>query len=106
MAMAPSPSMLFRSYHQLLHGPVTEAEAPLDGGVGPGAGGFRFGFRNVLFATGFLSLTRRDNAPVAAGAEVKQRGCHCHAGGDREEEKAAALGNKFEEAVRLSCWST
>jgi hypothetical protein len=95
--------MLFRSYHQLHHGPA--AEAPRDCGAA-GAGGFRFGFRNVLFPTGFLSLMRWDRAPVAAGAEVKQRGCHAHAGGDQEEEKAAALGNKFEEAVRLSCWST
>jgi hypothetical protein len=98
--MAPSPSMLFRSYHQLHYGPAAEAEAQ-------SAGGFRFGFRNVLFPTGFLALMRRDKAPVAAGAEVKQRGCHAHAGGDQEAgEKAAALGNKFEEAVRLSCWST
>jgi hypothetical protein len=101
--MAPSPSMLFRSYHQLHHGPAAEAEAQ---SAGAGAGGFRFGFRNVLFPTGFLALMRRDRAPVAAGAEVKQRGCHCHGGGGQEEEKAAALGKKFEEAVQLSCWSS
>ncbi|XP_047088453.1 uncharacterized protein LOC124700354 [Lolium rigidum] len=98
--MAPSASMLFPIYH---HGPAA-VEAPREGG-------FRFGFRNVLFPTGFLAMmTRRDKAPaavpeVAAAEVVKQRGLH--AGGDRDaEEKAAALGSKFEEAVRLSCWAS
>ncbi|CAM0875045.1 unnamed protein product [Alopecurus aequalis] len=102
--MAPSASMLFLSYHQLPHGPaVAEAEAPHS----KGAGGFRFRFRNVFSSSAVLppAPARRDAAPDAAGAEVKQSGCQCHAGGD-PADKAAALGSKFEEAVRLSCWSS
>nr|XP_051178590.1 uncharacterized protein LOC127293078 [Lolium perenne] len=101
--MAPSASMLFPIYHD-----GTAVKEVAEGGAGAGAGGFRFGFRNVLFPTGFLAMMTRRNkvpAPQVEAAEVKQRGRH--AGGNREtEDKAAALGSKFEEAVRLSCWAS
>lgn len=97
--MAPSASMLFLSYHQLHHGP---AEAPHGE---DGAGGFRLGFGNVFFSLGFLVPKRRDAAGMdAAVHDGKQKQRARQAGG--EEEEPATLASKFDEAVRLSCWST
>ncbi|XP_037427720.1 uncharacterized protein LOC119293307 [Triticum dicoccoides] len=92
--MAPSASMLFLSYHQLHHGPADAPHVDKDG-----AGGFRFGLGNVFFSLGVLAPKRRD----AAVHDGKQR---ARQAGGEEEEEPATLASKFDEAVRLSCWSS
>ena len=92
--------MLFLSYHQLHHGP-TEAPHRDGAGAGAGAGGVRFSLSNVFFSLGVMA-PRRDAAPEVVGSEGRTR--RDDAGG--EEETAAALEGKFEEALRLSCWSS
>ncbi|KAM3310922.1 hypothetical protein ACQJBY_031541 [Aegilops geniculata] len=95
--MAPSASMLFLSYHQLHHGP---ADAPHGkDGARAGTGGFRFGLGNVFFSLGVLAPKRRD----AAAHDGKER---ARRAGGEEEEEPATLASKFDEAVRLSCWSS
>ncbi|KAM3294382.1 hypothetical protein ACQJBY_037329 [Aegilops geniculata] len=96
--MAPSASMLFLSYHQLHHGP---ADAPHDKD-GAGGSGFRFDLGNVFFSLGVLAPKRRD----AAVHDGKQKQRARRAGGEEEEEEPATLASKFDEAVRLSCWSS
>ncbi|KAF7047614.1 hypothetical protein CFC21_056518 [Triticum aestivum] len=96
--MAPSASMLFLSYHQLHHGP---ADAPHGK---DGADGFRFGLGNVFFSLGVLAPKRRDAAPEATVFDGKQKQRARRSGG--EEEEPATLASKFDEAVRLSCWSS
>ena len=91
--------MLFLSYHQLHHGPADAPHVDKDG-AGAGTGGFRFGFGNVFFSLGVLAPKRRD----AAVHDGKQRARQ--AGGEEEEEEPATLASKFDEAVRLSCWSS
>ncbi|CAN6286992.1 unnamed protein product [Urochloa humidicola] len=94
--MAPSASMLFLSYHQL-HQPAAEATPRKEEAA---AGGFRLSLSSVLSLPMF---ERRREAPAvrAEGKTVRER--------DAGESAAAAnkeLEEKFEEAVRLSCWSS
>ncbi|XP_062214732.1 uncharacterized protein LOC133915547 [Phragmites australis] len=94
--MAPSASMLFLSYHQLRR----PAEAAPKKEEEEAGGGVRLGVSSVFSLGAFAR--RRETAP-AVRAEWK-RGRERDAG---EEEKAAAeLEGKFEEALRLSCWSS
>ncbi|CAN6303718.1 unnamed protein product [Urochloa humidicola] len=89
--MAPSASMLFLSYHQL-HQPAAEATPRKEEAA---KGGFRLSLSSVLSLPMF-DRRRREAAPA-----VRER--------DAGESAAAAnkeLEQKFEEAVRLSCWSS
>lgn len=94
--------MLFLSYHQL-HRP-TEAGAPPrrveDGEATPG-GGFRMSV---------LSLALFQRRPEAVPAEGKKAALHERDAGDESAAAAAdankELESKFEEALRLSCWSS
>ncbi|KQK13452.1 uncharacterized protein LOC104582523 [Brachypodium distachyon] len=99
--MAPSASMLFLSYHQLHHCPAA-APAHEDGGAG---GGVRLGFSNVFLSSlaALAPLPRRE-AAVAKEAVGGERGQRARVADDSEE--AAALERKFDEALRLSCWSS
>ncbi|XP_044980173.1 uncharacterized protein LOC123447632 [Hordeum vulgare subsp. vulgare] len=101
--MAPSASMLFLSYHQLHHGP---ADAPRDVDGGGGGGGFRFGFGNVFFSLGVLAPKRRDAAATEVQDGKQRQRARRAGGGEAEEEQPATLASKFDEAVRLSCWSS
>ncbi|KAL6843482.1 hypothetical protein ACP4OV_026544 [Aristida adscensionis] len=97
--MAPSASMLFLSYHQL-HRPA-EAAPPRRKEEEGEAGGARLSLSGVL-SLGALAR-RREAAAPAEGKRARE----CDAG----EEKAAAveaaeLEGRFEEALRLSCWSS
>ncbi|KAL6637752.1 hypothetical protein ACP70R_025324 [Stipagrostis hirtigluma subsp. patula] len=93
--MAPSASMLFLSYHQL-HRPA-EASPRKEGEEV--AGGVRLSVSSVLSLGAFLR--RREAAPAVRG-EGKIV-CERDAG---EEKSSAELERKFEEALRLSCWSS
>ncbi|CAN6292329.1 unnamed protein product [Urochloa humidicola] len=101
--MAPSASMLFLSYHQL-HQPAADA-TPRKEEAAPG--GFRLSLSSVLSLPMF-DRRRGETAPVvrAEGKTVRES----HAGEDVKSAAAAAankeLEEKFEEAVRLSCWSS
>jgi hypothetical protein len=87
-AMAPSASMLFLSYHQL-HGPAPRKEEASH----PGGGGVRFSVGSVF------SLA----VPVDQGKTV---GCRRDDAAVEEKSPAATeLEEKFEEALRLSCWA-
>lgn len=103
--MAPSASMLFLSYHQL-HRP-TEAGAPprrVEDGEATPEGGFRMSVRSVL------SLALFQRRPEAVPAEGKKAALHERDAGDESAAAAAdankELESKFEEALRLSCWSS
>ncbi|KAK3149492.1 hypothetical protein QOZ80_3AG0218170 [Eleusine coracana subsp. coracana] len=92
--MAPSASMLFLGYHQL-HGPAAEAPrkeeaSPLDGSS------VRFSLGSVFSLAAF-----------ARRPEGKVVGCKRDAVEEKPAAAAAAeLDEKFEEALRLSCWSS
>ncbi|CAL4927063.1 unnamed protein product [Urochloa decumbens] len=96
--MAPSASMLFLSYHQL-HQPAAEAPPRKEEAA---TGGFRLSLSSVLSLPMFER--RRRDAPAAAvraeGKTVRERDAGESAAANKELEE------KFEEAVRLSCWSS
>ncbi|RCV41125.1 hypothetical protein SEVIR_9G109000v4 [Setaria viridis] len=100
--MAPSASMLFLSYHQL-HQPAAEA-TPRKEAAAAAAGGFRLSLSSVLSIPMFER--RREAAAPAVRAEgktVRER----DAGEDIKSSSAnKELEEKFEEALRLSCWSS
>ena len=99
--------MLFLSYHQL-HSRPTEAGAPPRRREEEGApsGGFRMSVRSVL------SLALFQRRPEAVPAEGKATTLHERDAGEEVKPAAAAadankeLERKFEEALRLSCWSS
>jgi len=99
--MAPSASMLFLSYHQL-HQPAEAAPRKEEAAA---AGAFR-----RLSLSSALSLPmferRREAAPAVReeGKTVRE-----HDAGEGVKSLAAAnkeLEEKFDEALRLSCWSS
>ena len=99
--MAPSASMLFLSYHQL-HQPAEAAPRKEEAAA---AGAFR---RLSLISVLSLSMfeRRREAAPAerAEGKTVRERDA-----GEGVKSLAAAnkeLEEKFDEALRLSCWSS
>ncbi|NP_001142527.1 hypothetical protein Zm00014a_032414 [Zea mays] len=99
--MAPSASMLFLSYHQL-HRPTevgTPPPPPRREAAAPGGFWRRMSVSSVLSPAllqwrpeGEATLHERD-----AGEEIKSS-----APADADKE----LESKFEEALRLSCWSS
>ena len=100
--MAPSASMLFLSYHQL-HQPA-EAAPRKEEAAAAGA------FRRLSLSSALRSLPmferRREAAPAerAEGKTVRERDA-----GEGVKSLAAAnkeLEEKFDEALRLSCWSS
>jgi hypothetical protein len=99
--------MLFLSYHQLHSRPTTEVGAPprrREEEAAPG-GGFRMSVRTVL------SLALFQRRPEAVPAEGKATLHERDAGEEVKSSAAAADANKelerkFEEALRLSCWSS
>jgi hypothetical protein len=93
--MAPSASMLFLSYHQL-HQPAAEEATP--GKEAAAAGGFR----RISLLSSVLSIPmfeRRREAPVRERDAIKSSSASASANNKELEEK-------FEEALRLSCWSS
>ncbi|CAL4944116.1 unnamed protein product [Urochloa decumbens] len=97
--MAPSASMLFLSYHQL-HQPAAEAPPRKEEA---GGSGFRLSLSSVLSLPMFERRRREAPAPAVRDerSTVRER--------DAGESAAAVnkeLEEKFEEAVRLSCWSS
>jgi hypothetical protein len=95
--MAPSASMLFLSYHQLHQPPAEEATPGKDAAA---AGGFR----RISLLSSALSIPMFERRREAA---VRER----DAGEDIKSSSASAANNKeleekFEEALRLSCWSS
>lgn len=98
--MAPSASMLFLSYHQL-HRPATEPEpAPPRREEAAAGGGFRMSVSSV-FSLGFL-----ERRPEGKTAAVRGRGAGGEAKASAAADASKELESKFEEALRLSCWSS
>ncbi|KAG0547811.1 hypothetical protein BDA96_01G112200 [Sorghum bicolor] len=108
--MAPSASMLFLSYHQLHSHRPTEAGAPPQRREEAAVGsGFRMSVRSVL------SLPLFQRRPEEAAVPAEGKTATLHERDAREEVKSSAtaaadadkeLERKFEEALRLSCWSS
>ena len=99
--MAPSASMLFLSYHQL-HQPA-EAPPPRKEEVTSGGAFRRLSLSSALSLPMFER--RREAAPAVReeGKTVRE-----HDAGEGVKSLAAAnkeLEEKFDEALRLSCWS-
>ncbi|KAF8674347.1 hypothetical protein HU200_048176 [Digitaria exilis] len=101
--MAPSASMLFLSYHQL-HQPAAppRRKEETTAAAAAGGGSFRLTLSSVMSLPVF---ERRREAPATAEGKALREG------GVGEDARAAAAGNKeleekFEEALRLSCWSS
>ncbi|OEL30420.1 hypothetical protein BAE44_0008560 [Dichanthelium oligosanthes] len=100
--MAPSASMLFLSYHQFHQ----TAEAPPLRKEEAAPGGFRPSLSSVFSLPMFER--RREAAPAVRAEEktVLER----DAGKDIKASSSSAankeLEEKFEEALRLSCWSS
>ncbi|KAF0910375.1 hypothetical protein E2562_001545 [Oryza meyeriana var. granulata] len=103
--MAPTASMLFLSYHQR-HRPA-EAAPPSrrkdeEEEESNGAAGGRV---RVSLSSAMSLLARRREAttmPEAAAAKPETRRGVAGEG----ESEAASLESRFEEALRLSCWSS
>ena len=95
--MAPSASMLFLSYHQL-HQPA-EAPPPRKEEVTSGGAFRRLSLSSALSLPMFER--RREAAPAvwAEGKMVRERDAGAAAANKELEEK-------FDEALRLSCWSS
>lgn len=95
--------MLFLSYHQLHGRPTTEVGVlPRSGEEEAAAGGFRMSVRSVLSLPLFQRRPEGKTTTLherVAGEEVKSPAV---AAADDNKE----LERKFEEAVRLSCWSS
>nr|CAB3493414.1 unnamed protein product [Digitaria exilis] len=100
--MAPSASMLFLSYHQL-HQPAAPPRRKEETTAAAAGGG---GFRLTLSSLPVFERQRREAPATAEGEALRERGV-----GEDTMAAAAAAGNKeleekFEEALRLSCWSS
>ncbi|RLN16956.1 uncharacterized protein C2845_PM02G00090 [Panicum miliaceum] len=99
--MAPSASMLFLSYHQL-HQPAEAAPRKEEAAA---AGVFR---RLSLSSALSLPMFERRREAAAAAAAVREEGKTVRERDAGEGVKSAnkELEEKFEESLRLSCWSS
>uniref|UniRef100_A0A0D9VYG1 Uncharacterized protein n=1 Tax=Leersia perrieri TaxID=77586 RepID=A0A0D9VYG1_9ORYZ len=95
--MAPTASMLFLSYHQL-HRPAAAVEEEGSNGR------VRVNLSSIA-----LPFFARRTESAAEKPETRRGGGGVAGEVDREEPDSAAaasLESRFEEAVRLSCWSS
>ncbi|XP_006650522.1 uncharacterized protein LOC102722198 [Oryza brachyantha] len=104
--MAPTASMLFLSYHQL-HRPAVAAPAPpsrvkeeVESNGAAAAGG-----RVRVSLSSALSLLARRSTEAKTPEAARKTG-EARRGVGEGDAEAATLESRFEEALRLSCWSS
>ncbi|WVZ60348.1 hypothetical protein U9M48_010387 [Paspalum notatum var. saurae] len=97
--MAPSASMLFLSYHQL-HRPAEAQAAPRKEEAAAAGGVFRLSVMSRVFSLGVFERRREAAQGEANGGGRGLETVPVAADAGKE------LEGKFEEALRLSCWSS